>query len=373
MIRITDLSENLRDPCFWKSKMSLSRLLLSLAFYFSIATFLTTFGCGKKGPPLPPDTLVPEAVAGLYAEGRPGGLLISWFLPEENSDGSGLVDLAGFKLYKRKDNEKCPDCPSYFPEYFEIDLELREGYYLKGKSFYFMDGLVDDGGSYSYKVAPFNKSGYFGDFSDVLDAEFRSPPKAPAGLEASPGDMTVRLRWPPFPLRYEDAYFAGYRVYRTLQKGDYQDAPLNRAPLLEEHFTDIGVKNNSNYYYVVRVLIKSGETYIEGASSEEVSATPVDMLPPPVPSGVTLVPTATGVAISWIRLEGGGPVAYNVYRRRKGELAMEKINASPLEENHFFDKNVEKGASYIYAVSSIDDSPRRNESLLSDEVHVRIP
>ena len=351
--------------------MNLSRLFLSLFFLVTFSSFLAPQGCGKKGPPLPPDSLVPEAVTGLAAAGKPAGLLISWILPEKNSDGTDLVDLSGFKLYKRTEDKRCPECPSYFPEYAEIDLEMRTGYLLRGRTVYFADNQVESGGKYFYKVAAFNKNGYFGAFSDTLTAEYGSPPKPPTGIEASAGDKTVRLKWD--SNRSEDNRIYGYNVYRTTEQEIYRNTALNETPLTKENFTDIGVENNSKYYYVVRSVIKAGETYIEGASSEEISIIPIDMMPPPVPTGVKLVPVEEGVAISWIGVEDGGAISYNIYKRREGDLAVKKVNRLPVKENYFIDGKVEKGEIYIYSVSSVDDSPRRNESLPSDRAFVRIP
>lgn len=351
--------------------MNLSRFFLFLFFLFTLTFFLIPLGCGKKGPPLPPDSLVPEVATGLTASGRPGGLLISWILPDKNNDGTDLVDLSGFKLYKRVEDKRCPDCPSFFPEYAEIDLEMRTGYLLRGKTVFFMDNKVEDGEKYFYKVAPFNKSGYFGDFSEILPAEYSSPPDPPARLELSAGDRTVRLKWNPHRLKNNNFY--GYNIYRTRQQGSYQETALNEIPLTKEHFIDIRVENNNKYYYVVRSLLKVGETYIESVSSEETSAIPIDMMPPPVPTGVSLVPTEKGVSISWIGVKDSGSPSYNIYRRRERELAADKINMMPVKENYFIDSKVEKGEIYVYTVSSVDDSPQKNESLSSQIVIVRIP
>jgi len=90
--------------------------------------------CGKKGDPLPPESLVPERIGGFMAQGRSEALLLSWTIPKKNNDGSDLDDLAGFKLYQKKSGEGCNNCPSEFPSlgfsHFQqpvLDIDILKG------------------------------------------------------------------------------------------------------------------------------------------------------------------------------------------------------------------------------------------------------
>jgi glycosidase len=91
-----------------------------------------------------------------------------------------------------------------------------------------------------------------------------TPPDAPAGLSATPGDGSVDLAWQAV------ANAAGYHVYRSpVSGGGY--ARLNGAPLADLAFHDDTVVNGRLYYYVV--------TAVDGAGNESVRSNEAEALP----------------------------------------------------------------------------------------------
>lgn len=364
-----------RGSYFMKTKKRYSPFLqfrhFSLFGFILFFSFLT--GCGKKAPPLPPESVVPEAVKAFKVEGKEEGLLLSWRIPERNNDGTPLVDLAGFKVYKKDEAKVCRDCPADFPAYLDIDMEAPEGVAVEGRKVYFLDSDVAEGGRTLYRVAPYNRPGYFGTFSEVVTARWSDPPPPPEGVEGTGGDRSVKLWWEPRPARGVDEVFSGYRIYRSQSSGEYPKEAVTGEPVAENSFTDIGLENNRHYYYTIRSVIKSGETLIEGHPSREVLVIPVDMIPPSVPHGLSLVPTDTGVALSWDVVADGDLAGYYIYRRPEGGFAAERINSAPVRENHYLDADVKRGKKYTYSVTSVDNSPQKNESAPSVEVSARIP
>lgn len=329
-------------------------------------------GCGKKGPPLPPESRVPEAVAGLTVEGGVEGLILSWRIPERNGDGSPLRDLAGFKVYRKREAGDCGGCPADFPLYMDVDMDSPEGVRVEGKRVILLDREVEEGGRYRYKVAAYNREGYFGPFSPVVNAAWTTPPLPPAHVEGTAGDRSVELVWER-PPGGDDEGFAGYRVYRSGVSGSYPPVSLTESPVEKEGFIDIGLENNRQYYYVVTSLVEVEGTLVEGPPSNEVLLVPVDMIAPAAPAGLNAVPTGEGVALSWKAVEEGDPAGYNIYRRLKGALAAGKVNEEPVRGGYYLDRDVERGKSYVYSVTAVDDSLQENESAPSPEVTVRIP
>src|SRR4030067_1346192 len=57
-------------------------------------------GAGKKGPPVPWDSIVPKRIVDLEATPREGRLLLEWTSPKENTDKSVLIDLTGFQILR---------------------------------------------------------------------------------------------------------------------------------------------------------------------------------------------------------------------------------------------------------------------------------
>lgn len=336
--------------------------------------------CGKKGPPLPPESFVPAQVSGFRAQGKGESLILSWTIPKKNNDGSALGDLAGFKLYQKKSGEGCHTCPSEFPLYADIDIEAPDhsaDAVIKGKRLIFTLREMEPGLSYDFKVAPYNKSGYFGEFSEVITLNWTSPPAPPSGIKGIAGDRSVTLSWLPSPDKANegstDEGFAGYLVYRADTPGVYPKSPRNAVPVETESYTDLGLENDRPYYYVVRSAIKDGQTLTEGAPSEEIALASKDNVPPLPPEGLSVVPTKAGVRVFWDSSEEPDLFGYNLYRREKGKKAAIKLNDAPLAEVYYTDTNVISGKIYYYFITALDRAAARNESEATEEVSTIVP
>lgn len=91
-----------------------------------------------------------------------------------------------------------------------------------------------------------------------------APPPAPTGVFASEGAGQVSLEWAAVP------GVAGYHVYRSpLSGGGF--VRVNSALVTSTNFTDAGLQNGVQYFYVVRSVNDKG---IESVPSTEVSAMP---------------------------------------------------------------------------------------------------
>jgi predicted small lipoprotein YifL len=331
--------------------------------------------CGKKGPPLPPESLVPGQISGLTAQGKPEGLVLSWNIPKKNNDGSNLDDLAGFKIYQKKSGEGCDSCPSEFPVYADIDIEApghSDNARIQGNRLILNLPEMEPGLSYSFKVAPYNKSGYFGEFSEVIILKWTEPLAPPSGLKGIVGDRSATLSWQPSPAKANEG-FAGYMVYRADAPGAYSKSPLIATPLETESYTDLGLENDRPYYYVVKSVTKDGQTLTEGASSEEIALVAKDKVPPLPPEGLSVVPTKEGVRIFWDSSEEPDLFGYNIYRRVKGTRSAIKLNDAPLTKEHYTDNDASIGKIYYYFITALDRAATRNESEATPEVYTIVP
>lgn len=354
-----------------RMKHSWGALLLASSVFFILPA--TMAGCGKKGRPLPPEGLVPEAVKSIKAKGLEGSLFISWEMPQKNSDGSKLVDLAGFKLYKKSGNEECRECPSEsYPLYVDIDLEAPGSAMIEGKTVTFADTELKEGKHYSYKVAPYNKSGYYGAFSKRLHILWQNAPPPPKELEGSVSDRAAILKWKAIEETVRES-FSGYNIYRSEISGSYPPSAVNKAPVQQESFTDIGLENNQQYHYIVRSVIRAGDTVIESKPSREIILVPVDTVPPPPPKRLTVVLSEAGTRLFWESEITSDILGYNIYRRKKGQIAADKINETPVEGTTFIDFGVVGGESYYYSITAVDNSLQRNESTPSEEIAIKVP
>jgi len=123
------------------------------------------------------------------------------------------------------------------------------------------------GGTYYYVIAAVdlgdNESGYSNEDSATAST---TPPAAPTGLVATPGDSQVALDW----ADNTEGDLASYNVYRGLTSGNYTYIDNVVAPT--SNYTDTGRSNGATYYYVVTAV---DDYSAESDYSNEVSTAPV--------------------------------------------------------------------------------------------------
>jgi fibronectin type 3 domain-containing protein len=110
---------------------------------------------------------------------------------------------------------------------------------------------------------------------------------------------------------------------------------------------------------------------VEGNGSPGIPATPVKLTPPSVPVGLMAIPLKEGIELTWRRNAEPDLLGYNVYRRKSGEEEFKRLNENPITKETYLDTDVVLEQEYEYAVTAVDNSPRRNESPRSEEVRVK--
>jgi fibronectin type 3 domain-containing protein len=194
-------------------------------------------------------------------------------------------------------------------------------------------------------------------------------------LTAAAGDGVVNLTWqaPATPSATEAASVQGYNVYRGVEPGKYDPNPINAGPVIETRFRDTGVGNETTYRYVVRSVGGERPPWRESPNSSEVSATPTDLTPPAPPQGLTAIPAPGVIALSWRASSEPDLFGYLVYRSEPPAPTPVRLTDTPVQTTTFTDRTVRAGAGYIYTVTAVDRSRRRNESAPSGEVPVTLP
>lgn len=126
---------------------------------------------------------------------------------------------------------------------------------VNNTTYYYVVRAVDDGG---------NASTDSGEVSATPSDS--TPPSAPTGLAATPGNALVLLDWNDSGAPDIDFY----RVYRSTTSGSGHT--LLASPT-ESNYVDVDAANNTTYYYFVRAVDTSSNV---SENSSEVSATPID-------------------------------------------------------------------------------------------------
>jgi hypothetical protein len=66
-------------------------------------------------------------------------------------------------------------------------------------------------------------------------------------------------------------------------------------------------------------------------------------------------------------------LGYLVYRREPPALTPARLTQTPIQTTTFTDPTARPGVNYLYSVTAVDRSPRRNESAPSAETSASLP
>jgi fibronectin type 3 domain-containing protein len=324
-------------------------------------------GCAKKGPPVPWESIVPKRIVDLQATPKEGRILLEWTVPKENADKSPLTDLIGFQILRSEGallGDECRGCGEKTRVVHEMKLGRQEEAKKKRMAILFEDQEARK--VYIYEVVSVNQRGYPSSPSNPVTVYWDEPPPSPTQVRAECGDKRVDLFWEVG----EGA--TGYNVYRRVEREEgFPVNPLNREPLKVTQYTDLNVQYEIKYLYSVRAVKRVVKTDVEGKGSPDISVTPIKLNPPSAPVGLVAIPLKEGMELSWKKNPEPDLLGYNVYRREAGEPQFEMLNESPLTKEAYLDAHVELGKEYEYTVKAVDNSPRRNESVPSEEVRVK--
>jgi fibronectin type 3 domain-containing protein len=231
------------------------------------------------------------------------------------------------------------------------------------------------GRQYRYRIQAVNRDGAAGPPSTEAVVDLVPAPAPPGTLSAAPGDGTVILEWtaPSAEPRTDAPPVRGYNVYRGVRPGAYEMQPVNATPHTDTRFRDTGIQNETTYYYIVRSVTGDRPPWRESADSPEVAVTLRDLVPPAPPRGLVAVPGAGAVALAWEANTEADLLGYVVYRREPPLLVPVRLTETPIGRTTFTDGTVRPGATYLYVVTAVDRSARRNESDPSAEISVTLP
>ena len=337
------------------------------AIIFSWVLLALVTGCAKKGPPVPWDSIVPKRIVDLVAVPREDRLLLEWTIPKENTDKTPLVDLAEFKILRSEGvliGEECRGCGEKPKVVHEMKLAKENLAPGKKMAIFFED--QEPRRVYVYEVVSVNHRGDPSAPSNPVTVYWDHPPQAPGVVTTERGDKRVELSWN----AVEGA--TGYNVYRRTEKEEgFPVNPLNREPLNATQYTDLNVQNDIKYIYSVRSVKRVVKTDVEGRGSPGIPATPIKLTLPSAPVELTAIPLKEGIELNWRKNAEPDILGYHIYRRKSGEEEFKRLNESPVTQETYLDGDVILEQEYEYAVTAVDNSPRRNESPHSEEVRVK--
>lgn len=331
-------------------------------------------GCGRKGDPFLSAAVAPRSVRDFACQVRGDSAMLSWQAPRRNSDGSPLSDLAGFRVMREKlpVARRCATCPPLFDLLDDLVYGGPRGRVPADTRIEIRDAGLEPGYSYRYHVLAVNERGHYSQPSADREFVYQEAPAAPTGVTLSRRADSVHLAWQPvtelgngLPLPEP----ASYRVYRRTA-----DEPgwiaLHPEPQRDTILIDTPPAVDREYRYLVCAVRISGSIAIESRPSAIHAMVFADLTPPPVPDALTAVPQADGVLLKWLLVDDRDVRGVQVYRRTGSSGTFVRLNESPVTLQLWCDRTVQRHVTYEYAVTSVDTSPRANESALSPTVTV---
>lgn len=215
--------------------------------FLAVVTGLLLTGCGKKGPLLYPDMLLPNSPAETAVSQTGSSVTLKFRLPESDRGGRRLADLAGVAISRQAGNGR----EELFRKFYLNRLPDNVQRY--GNHIFVFDSDVEAGKSYSYRVTPFTGKEQEGSASPAVSVLLVQP-SVPPVIRAESFPTEIKITFDPLPSG--DSRFIGYNLYRSARPGAVPPLPVNREPLTGINYTDTELERNVTYLYSARTVEK---------------------------------------------------------------------------------------------------------------------
>jgi predicted small lipoprotein YifL len=240
-------------------------------FCIWIGIALLLAACGKRGPLVAPEALVPASINDLQVEQKDDRFLICWSRPGKEEWGGPLENLAGFRVFRRDvlpPDQDCEECPNAYRQVKLIDPEYLQDVMRFGSRYCFFDSDLLNTKTYQYKVESFEKDGATSKSSNKVRRTKQVPP-APPVLSATKTADSITLQWQT-PTLIPGESLAGFTVYRKQAKEVMPLSPIAMLKADTTSFADPHMEHGVPYFYAVRTVAKIGPDLVESDLSNVV-------------------------------------------------------------------------------------------------------
>jgi len=315
-------------------------------------------------------------ISDLRAWPREGVVLLGWSVPSQNTDGTKLDDLLGFKVFRQSrpiTTSPCSECPLDFQAVAEIDVEYPRGARIEEGRVLWPDTSIQPRHEYTYFVLSYNYYKSSSAESNRVKVLWDETPPAPGRVRIESQDRALEIAWKFSAPGKEWAESVGFNLYRHMEGERFGLFPLNSQPIKENRYLDGGLVNGQRYYYEVRGVRNFMGTLIEGPASSEEKGVPEKQIPPSPPTGLVVVFQEGGVALRWNENPEADIAGYDIYRQEEGEATFRKITSRLIKEPYFLDTTANPQKSYIYCLKAVDSSGKESEFSQNAEIRPEPP
>jgi hypothetical protein len=136
-----------------------------------LAVALAFAACGRKTPVRPPEEVAPATISDLSAANSTTGIALSWRRPTESADGAALWDLDRFVVERA-----AGDGPF---EFLVLVPVVDRNKLRQQKRFRYVDGTVEVGTAYQYRVRSVTIDDFVSPASNVVTITRAIPTATP--------------------------------------------------------------------------------------------------------------------------------------------------------------------------------------------------
>jgi hypothetical protein len=204
---------------------------------------------------------------------------------------------------------------------------------------------------------------------------------APGPARRSPNPPTfeetkVTITWQPPASSTDEAPGVLYNVYAAPAPGtaaadaapNGPPVPLNAAPFDGLLFVSLGATPEKEKCFVVRSVAMVGATPIESEPSEPICVTPHDIFPPAAPKNLQAVGSAGVISLIWEANTEADLAGYQVLRGEGPGDTLQPLTPEPIKETRYQDRTTKAGVIYRYAIVAVDRATPPNKSAPSNRV-----
>ena len=387
--------------------------------------------CGKKGPPLAPLNMAPEAPQGVTARRLGDTIYVRFTVPAKNAGGSGPFSVDRVEAYAATlaPGSVAPANRMLLKPAFVVNtIAVRKPVDPEAE--------VIEGSEEQKRPAPGEVVTFVETITPALLApQDLSPPAppagaaptatvppaaAPAGAPAAPAGPTVLTRlyslqgvaangargpastrvsvplidapgrprpgatsfdqtsvtiaWFPPSAATDEVSGVTYNVYAAAAAPAASagavapPVPLNATPLESATFTQAGAAAGQEQCFVVRSVATIAAMTVESEPSDPICVTPADTFPPAAPAGLAAVSGQGAINLIWDPNTDADLGGYVVLRGEAPGDTLQPLTPQPIREARYVDRTVQPGVTYIYAVVAVDRATPPNRSTLSNRV-----
>ncbi|MFC1476906.1 kelch repeat-containing protein [candidate division KSB1 bacterium] len=318
-------------------------------YYYKLAATNTSYfmsGFSDQVSAVPQDTTPPAAPQNFIVQPGDRQVFLSWSANEE-------TDLKQYNIYRSLNPGFTPAPADSIGFVSEPDSTFTDNTILNGTTYYFRISALDT----SYNESEFSSEA-------TITPVDTFPPAAPQNLIGTGLNESVDLVWN----SATEPDILQYTIYRS-QINNFTPSSLDSIGFTlhpDTTYSDSSVTVGKIYYYKVSAI---DSTYNISDFSSQVSAVPIDTVPPGIPQNVVVTDGDRFLDISWSSNTEADIDHYIIYRSLNNGFSpapSDSLTLISYPDSTFRDSLVVVGIPYFYRLSAVDTA--FNESGFSLQV-----